>query len=340
MNIRLHSLRDGVRRSTLRLHLQAGVTLVELMVALTVSLVLVLAAVVLFTTTGSAQRSLDEVSAAHESGAYALRAIGRDLANAGFYPVVRGEDPSNLSTPSAYFNPTAQASYNAGIFGCEGASFNVGTGVCSTTVTGPDSLVIAYFTSDSFGNEVGQRADCEGNDSANAPVNSTRKGSGPSSQPPLRPLFVANRYRVTAGQTTSVDGRTSNTRSLACSGNGDNDNTYTALAPGIEDLQLTYGVFSEESRLPAAFYRADQMAGLGSVTIDKRVMTPWERVVAVRVCVISRTFQSSTAIAASLSAPTYVDCNGAEQTNAAGDTSLRKTYIQVFGLRNRQSNSF
>jgi type IV pilus assembly protein PilW len=53
---------------------QLGVTLIELLVALTVSLVLVLAAAALFISTSGSQRSLDELSTANESGAFATGA--------------------------------------------------------------------------------------------------------------------------------------------------------------------------------------------------------------------------------------------------------------------------
>jgi type IV pilus assembly protein PilW len=323
------------------LRTQAGVTLVELMVALTVSLVLVLAAVSLYTSTSASQRSLDELSAANEAGAVALRTLGRDLGNAGFYPAVRTET-GNENIAEVYFNPTpTQPAYAAGVYGCESATLNLSTGACNAAVTGaPDSLVISYFTNDSFGTEVGQRADCEGNDSANAAVNNTRKGSGPSTQPPALPLFVANRYQVRAAETTAVNGQSTTTRSLACKGNGSTGTAYTQLVPGIETLQLTYGVFGDDTWLPVRFYPANQVAGLGSVSIGGRTLTGWQRVAAVRVCVIARTFQSSTAISASASTPTYQDCDGNTVTNVAGDSSLRKTYVQVFGIRNRQTATY
>jgi type IV pilus assembly protein PilW len=319
---------------------QRGVTLVELLVALTVSLVLVLAAAALFTGTTSSQRTLDELSTANESGAFALRTIGRDLSNAAFYPTVRGET-ADLNTPSRYLNVTAQAAYDAGVFGCEGADFNPTTGACGTSVAGaPDSLVIGYFTNDAFGTSVGQRADCEGGDSGDAAANATRKGPGASSLPPLRPLFVANRYQLTAAQTTTLNGRSTTTRSLACDGNGTADATFTSLVSGIDNLQLTYGVFADANRVPARFYTATEVNALGSITISGRAMTAWERVAAVRVCVVARTFQTNAALAPTASPPTYTDCDGTVVTNAAGDTSLRKTYVQVFGVRNRQSATY
>jgi type IV pilus assembly protein PilW len=341
MNMRtesLHSSCVNVRNAGA----QRGVTLIELMVALTVSLVLVLAAVVLYASTTTSQRTLDEISAANEGGAFALRAIGRDLANAGFYPAVRLEDPSIPSATSRYASvvglPTAYAS---GLFGCEGAAFNVTTRTCGTTVAGaPDSLVVGYFSNDAFGVNVGQRADCEGNDIAAAAFNNARRGTPPAGQPPTLPVFGANHYRLTNQQTTTLNGRAVTTRSLACAGNGDGNNTYTALVPGIVDMQLSYGVFSDDSLLPTQFYTASQVGGLPTITFGGQQFRPWEQVIAVRVCVIARTFQSAVALSSGAVPPTYVGCDGAINTNAAGDSSIRKTYIQTFGVRNRQGSTY
>ena len=142
-----------------------GFTLVELMVSITISLVLVLAATAMYLATRESQRNIDQASAANEAGGYTLRTIGRELMNAAFYPAVRTESVAQANVLTSYTNPTTVAAYNVGVFGCEGAKFDPGTGACGATVAGaPDSLVVSYFTNDAFGTSVGQRADCTGND--------------------------------------------------------------------------------------------------------------------------------------------------------------------------------
>lgn len=319
---------------------QQGLTLVELLVSITISLVVVLAATLMYQATRATQRTLDEAAAAHEAGAFALKVIGRDLMNAGFYPLVRTEaGAENLL--GSYLNITGQGAYDAGLFGCNGANFDAATGACSGTAStnNSDAVVVGYFTNDAFGTNLGQRADCEGNDVAAATVNTTRVGSGGAGNPPLRPLFVANRYQLSAPQNTTLNGRTVTVRSLVCSGNGTNTPNFTPLVSGIDDLQITYGAFVDPANpVPARFYTAAEIAGLGSfTTADGTTRGAWWRVVAVRVCVIGRTYQTSTAITPGAAGVTYTDCNGASQT---GDQSLRKTYLQVFGIRNRNTMTY
>jgi type IV pilus assembly protein PilW len=329
-----------------------GVSLVELMVAVAISLVLVLAATAAYLGTRDTQRTIDGANAAHESGVFALRLIGRELMNAGFWPSVRPADPARANVRADYENITGFAAYATGLFGCEGGVFDIATRTCPDPVAGaPDSLVVGYFTNDAMGAGVGQRADCEGVDvgTAGATFNAGRQGAGPAGQPPALPLFIANHYTLVGGpagragvtEAVTVEGRTANTFSLGCSGNGDGGTGWNAIVSGLEDLQLTYGVFTDATRTPARFHTAAEVNALGDATIDGVVMPAWARVSAVRVCVIARTFESPAALATTAAAPrTFEDCDGVAVAQAVGDRSLRKTYVQVFGVRNRQTTTY
>ena len=305
-----------------------GLTLVELMIALAISMVLVLAATSMYLATRESQRSVDQASAAHEAAAYTLRTLGRELMNAGFFPAARNASAAQANVLSGYSNITSRAAYDFGIFGCEGAGFDSAAGTCGTAAAGaPDTLVVSYFTDDSMGSSLGQRNDCGGNDVGGATVNSTRVGTGGASVPPTLPLFVANHYTL-VDTSMSIDGRSVGTRSLACNGNGSGSADYQAMLSGIDDLQFTYAVYADATRVPQRFYTASEVNALGNVVIDGETLRPWARVVAVRVCVIARTYET----AASISTDRYEDCGGTLQS---GDRSLRKTYAQVFGVRNR-----
>jgi type IV pilus assembly protein PilW len=310
-----------------------GLSLVELMIAMAVSLVLVLAATSMYLATRESQRNIDQASSAHEAASYTLRTLGRELMNAGFFPAARTASAEQVNVLSGYTNITTRAAYDFGIFGCEGASFDPAAGTCGTATAGaPDTLVVSYFTDDAMDASIGHRTDCTGSDVGNAAVNTARVGGGGASVPPALPLFVANHYTLTA-TSMSIEGRTVSTRSLSCNGNGSGTAAYQAMLAGLDDLQFTYAVYGDSSRVPQRFYTATEVNSLANVVIDGETLRPWARVVAVRVCVIARTYETSAAI----SEGRYEDCNGNLQ---AGDRSLRKTYVQVFGVRNRQTSTY
>lgn len=348
---------------------QRGFSLVEMLVAVGITMFLVTAAGYVYLGTRESQRAIDRSSSSIETGSFALQILGRDIANAGFYPatmppistyspVMRRIDgyPPAVGIParSTDFIPTTSA-YSTGLFGCDGATFNVATATCATAVTGaPDTIIINYFTSESksFAGEVGQRRDCTGSDVDSDPLNAVRKlnAGGPPAVlpvnpdiPPQQPLFVSNRYTLVATTSTKplvIEGQTINTNSLSCSGNGGAG--YQPLLIGLDDLQFTYGVFgTETTRAPDRFYTATEVNALSTVKIDGVDMTPWARVSAVRVCLMTRTLGGTAKIADKTGAlRTYLDCADQTITQAATDTGIHKRHVQVFGVRNKLNQGF
>ncbi len=325
---------------------QRGLSLIELMVAMGLSLVIVGAAAYLYLATRENQGKLDQSAEASEVGNYALRLLGRDLGNAGFYP----SSDAEVALPNflnVYTNVTGLEAYNQGIYGCEGAPFNFALNACDPKVDNdPDTLVISYFTSDVRSGQGGQRDDCEGNDVALAPENASRGGVAASTSPnvtPMLPLFAANHYTLQTSASTLMrfDGRAVSTRSLLCKGLvSDTNNLPISIIAGLDDLQLLYGVSGEPAAAgaspPVEFFTADKVKDQGSLEIDGVNLAPWQRVVAVRVCVISKTYQTANAV--SSGPQQWQDCSGA--TQPAGDSSLRKTYTQVFSVRNHLKASY
>jgi|UPI00068D3AE0 type IV pilus assembly protein PilW len=313
---------------------QRGLTLVELLVAITINLAIVIAAVYLYLGTRESQRTIDQTSEANEVGVFALRALGRDVVNAGFYPAVSSEGNENVLAAYSNITAGAMAGYATGIFGCEATNFDLTTGTCGTTA-GSDELVVAYFTNDAFGEAGGQRKDCNGNDVGTASVNTSRVGTGAATQPPAKPLFVANHYRLGPATPVVVDGQTSSVRSLECRGNAAGSTAYQQVISNIEDFQVTYGVFSTSDRTVQRFYNATQVAALGTLVIDGKSLTPWARVAAVRICILSQTYGGNSRINDTAGAlRTYQLCDGTSQQQPLTDRSTHKTYTQVFGLRN------
>lgn len=377
-------------------HRQRGVTLIELMVTLAITLFLVAAAAYAYLGTRETQRAIERNSSNTEVGAFVLQLIGQDIMKAGYYPAnisrvltasegfpklskypplkqnenaVQATDwtlPADPNPTLAYYPLRASrpmGPYGSGLFGCKGAKFKPSTGTCDTAVAGAaDSIVINYFTNDALDGNTGDRSDCTGADVGNDTSNSNRVGT--AGLAPSQPLFVSNRYGINATQ-VEIDKQTFSTGSLACNGNGASgskpkpavavgtgqaNDTYQPMVTGIEDLQITYGVFAAtgnlNQRTPDKFYEADDVGNLPWVEVydppfPKVVTPPWSRVVAVRVCVMTNSPGATPKIANAASAlRTYVDCNDATQTQGANDFSLRKRFVQVFAVRNRLNQVF
>jgi type IV pilus assembly protein PilW len=201
----------------------------------------------------------------------------------------------------------------------------------------------------------GRRMDCTGSDVASLtggdPSNVERKkntgGSPPTTPhtginadiPPQLPVFVSNRFALN-DTTVSIENGDVVTRSLSCSGNGSsphgtaNAAAYQPIMQGVEDLRFTYGVYTGSATLtPSRFYTATEVNALVNETINGVLLTPWQRVTAVRVCVLTRTLGGNTRIADDASSPrTYLDCAGTSKNQPKGDTITR--HVEVFGLRN------
>ena len=96
--------------ATRRPRLQAGLTLVELMISIVIGLVLVLFVTTLFINSKSSFRLNDDNARLQEDAAYAMTLIGRNLMQAGFGNVV-------TSTTTDFVNPDGTPAQ--GLKGCD-----------------------------------------------------------------------------------------------------------------------------------------------------------------------------------------------------------------------------
>jgi type IV pilus assembly protein PilW len=138
---------------------------------------------------------------------------------------------------------------------------------------------------------------------------------------PALPLFVSNRYTLvpvngsisTDSKKEMIDGQLVTTFSMACDGNGNDNDANAALTSvaqpmvsGLEQLKFQYLVAGQ-------YKKASDIAA-----------TDWSNVTAVRVCILAHTYRSA-------QASTIKDCNGNDTPN---DGRLRKVFTQVFALKN------
>ncbi|KAB7619030.1 pilus assembly protein PilW, partial [Verminephrobacter sp. Larva24] len=65
---------------------QQGLSIIELLVAMTVSMVVVIAAAYTYLSVRESQRAIDRTSSSRETGAFVMQMLGREIMMAGFYP--------------------------------------------------------------------------------------------------------------------------------------------------------------------------------------------------------------------------------------------------------------
>src|SRR6218665_1980964 len=65
---------------------QQGLSLVELLVAMTISLVVLNAAAYVYLSARQSERAIDRTGSSREPGAFVMQMLGHEIRNAGFYP--------------------------------------------------------------------------------------------------------------------------------------------------------------------------------------------------------------------------------------------------------------
>ena len=313
---------------------QRGVTLVELMVALVIGLVISLAAAALYLATQESSRSMRAVGDINETGKIALDMVGREIQKAGFFPRQYSSVDQPGGGSAAYFgsfyNGKAgnRAAFANGLFGCDGANYNPTTHACDAPgVDAPDAIVVNYFATPEFGaaSLMGNSNDCNRQPVANDADNVARAAA-------RRPLFVSNRYGLITSNYVGPDNNNVATRSLACHGNGtDNAADHQAMVQGVEDLVIRYGIHpGTGSQSPAEFLTAADVIAKG--TVDEK--TAWQRVTAVKVCVLVRSLDAARQEDKAANVRTYRDCRGADVTPPAGDRFIHRRFERIFAVRN------
>jgi type IV pilus assembly protein PilW len=329
-------------------HHQRGVTLLELLIGITIGLLLAAAASYLFVSTNRISKVIDSKSQQQETASVVLDMIGRDLKNAGFYPADFPTTVASARFQGVYSNVVSASltAYNQGVYGCTGAVFDPATGTCPSTVAGePDSLVINYFSADNFEVPgVGTRKDCLGQNVEAASLggvqyNAARAGTGVAGTGTVvLPLFITNVYGLGASYTYQQDKQSIQTRSFRCAGNGATTNPYQPLIAGITQLRFLFGIADATSlEAPRQFYTASAVSALPAVVIDGVSKTGWQRVAAVRVCVVAKTLDSSVRQTATGS---YVDCDGVAVNYTGADRAIYQQRTRVFGVRNNLTRTF
>lgn len=322
---------------------QQGLSLVELMVALTIGIFLLGAVGIIYVNTTTTSRSSTLESQMNEDAAVALELLQQQIRLTGFSNVDGG---GNRLFP-------AQA-----IRGCDGGFANTAASFVDVATpplltcnngNGPDALAVRYEASllnSQTVNDAGVQRPGNCVHEGIQPWNALAEGA--SSATPM--LLADNRYFIG----NDADG----TPSLFCQGRtGAGFGIATALIPNIEDMQIQYAV-TELPRVgnPVPHqvngYANGSVASATVPAVDAltiRAGTPatinnWSRVAAVRICLLARSAApvpagdnpigtanaDGTTLTPGLG--TYLDCNGVSRT--VTDRRLRRAYVTTIQLRN------
>lgn len=305
---------------------QAGVTLVELMVALVIGLIVSAAAVAALIVSRSGFNAVDSTAQLRENARFSADLIQRLAVQAGFEDVAGGQ---HSTVPPAGKPPSIQGYDDALVpspasDAITDGSRSAGCGSVTDTscVNGSDVLVLRFWGTSRGGAADGSMINCAG---IGEPEGTDRATS------------IFHVVRSAAGEPT-----------LACTYRAA-DGTWTteALVPGVEAFQVLYGVDNvvpglaptgATDSVPDRYLRASQLvvAGNAAATADN-----WRRVRSLRIGLLFRG-PAGSAVDRSSVAQTYsvlgdgmsAAADTLAQLPVAADGRLRQAMVLNIHLRN------
>ncbi len=303
---------------------QQGLSLIELMVALVISLVIVIAASAFFLGSSRSRDTQDAASLLQDNARFATEVITRSIQQAGYqnyiWSSLGAASRREVSAPSDD-EPDLRGYNNS----AAGTSTNNGTHNASANrINNSDTLVARFQGSSNASGADGSMIDCMGRPLPEPDVLVTRYYSifevrQPSGtvEPELR-----CKYATTTGGTLGFD--------------------TEPIVRGVESLQLLYGVDTNSDDVADTWRNAEQVDnnGGGAVCSGTACITNWSRVRSVRVGMVLR---SPTAVAVSSASGTgTVAPLGAYFSQGIADTltvsntdgRLRKVVIFTVNVRN------
>jgi type IV pilus assembly protein PilW len=313
--------------------LQGGFTLVELMVAMLISLLLMGGVIQVFSSSSKSYRNHEGLSRIQENGRFAMEFLTRDIRMADFWGCA-----NNVSKVTNNLNYVASSpwDFSEGLRGTDGGGLNgsdsirlrgaFGTGLYIQPPYGPttsaslkvppntilsvgdiflvtncESADVAQVT----GQVTGTNVSLTHNSGAGTPGNSTHTVStvyGPNSQ--VYGVRTSD-YSIALG----ADGQPALFRSI-------NGAAGLELVDGVREMQILFGE-DTDGDLTANYY------------VIATSVADWEQVVSVKVWLLLQSYEDNLA-----SSPmTYTDISGATQT--APDNRLYQVFNSTIAVRNR-----
>jgi type IV pilus assembly protein PilW len=329
-------------------HRPQGFTLVELMVAVTISLLLLVGLSQLFVSNNQAQSEIEKANRQVENGRYAMQLLGGDVRNAGYYAEF---DPGVLTPPATLPDPCAEtvAAVKAALpLHVQGYAAASAPGCLADVRADTDILVVRHTSTCAIG-EAGCEPASAGGPFFQASLcnNLDELGSGNIARyydvatDPAALLLHRRNCTAAAGSGTLAAVRRLQTHIYFIANNnlaGDgvptlkraevssDGETFGAnivpLAEGIENLQAEYGVDTNADGVPD-IYSADPSGADGCVAADCAVVN-WNRVVAVKLHVLARTTAPSAGHTDTKSYELGKHADGTAHTIAAANDRLKR----------------
>lgn len=282
---------------------QQGLTLIELMVALVIGLLIVMAMSVMFLGSSRSRRELDLSADAIESGRYALDLLSRELSQAGFYDTLAAPTGST-NDPCSIVAATWAASLTFHVFGWNSVP-SPGTSdadpACVTRKAGTDAIFIQRASTCYVG-----QTNCETESSSYGYIQVSQCGSEYSSKvlSGLNPFVVGAGLSSFPLQSVACDGSTTALKRKLIRRiyyvSAANALTYVdiqlsgfqapvTLVENIEQMQIDYAIASSTS------------AGTAQTFSPSPTAAQWPLVVGARVSVLARSTDSSSSAASAVS---------------------------------------
>ena len=323
---------------------QAGLTLVELMISITLGLIVLLAATALLLSSKSAYTSLNDGAQLQDSARYAMENIARAIRQSAY----ENWDKGNSQDAPIVTMPTMTANLS----GLDASSLKNDTSTpgiqspLSASVNGSDVLAVRFFGSGPAATPDGSIIDCAGFGISEPVSQSTADADRGWSI-----YYVAN--------------DASGEPELRCKYHPDGGSSWNsaAIARGVESFQVLYGVASDDGSMPTQYLTATQINAKDAALVltgataalqaqDKNRKTWWKKVRVIKVAVLVRGSQSTRSdpltTTYDLFGPDYSVANAANDTgaqildaNLATDTKnrSRKIFMSIIQVRNQAAGS-
>jgi len=287
---------------------QFGYTIIELMIAITISLIILASLVAIFANNSRTRGEIERANQQTENGRYAVQLITDDLHNAGYLAEF---NPALLPTPATKPDPcdTSVAGLNSALpIAVQGYDNGAGAPACLTDVrAGTDILVVrhastcavgsagcdvtvanaAYFQASGCNNTTNSTELASGN-VANYFVLDTNAASFTLHQKDCATLANQYQYRTNiyfvANNDNAGDGIP--TLKRAELGLGGNSFSIVPLVEGVENLQIEYGL---DTSVPTAGTPAVYTADPDNyVPCAASPITCWRNTVAAKINILTR----------------------------------------------------